>query len=618
MKKRILSSLLALGLSLALALPAAAAPSSVPVEEALQAITALGILDRSSGQASSLSQSITRAEFTAMAVKAAPGGGQVGQAATSPYPDVPKRHWAAGFVEAGISMGLVSGFSDGTFRPEESISLAEGASMALTLLGYGPEDFSGTYPSGQLALYHNLRLDRGVSASAPLDALSRQDAVYLFYNLLSAPTKEGAPYLTALGHSLDASGNVDLLSLVNGEMEGPLVACEGWEASLPFAPGSILRGGAYVSPENIQAYDVLYWNASMGAVWAYTQKATGAVQAIEVSGGSPISVTVAGHTYSIETSTAAYSLSTLGQYGLGDSVTLLLGRSGGVAAVTDISASAGDRVGIVVEESSASYPDGNGGSYQARTLTVLSTDGQRYQYQADSGFREGSVVRATVDETGQVVLRTLNTGSLTGTVDSGATKLGSYPFAQDVQILDVSGAYGAVIYPSRLAGVTLDKDSVRYYSLNGLGQIETLILQNVTGDMYQYGVLTEKEALGEGMGATYSYRYDIGGVSHALDYSTTGFPASVGPIQLLGETTNPDRIYSLTSTPKGEIVGHQFRAGNWVYTLSDQVAVYERRDGSYHLSSLSRVQDGSFTLTAWYDKAEKDGGRIRVIVARPR
>ena len=44
--------------------------------------------------------------------------------------------------------------------------------------------------------------------------------------------------------------------------------------------------------------------------------------------------------------------------------------------------------------------------------------------------------------------------------------------------------------------------------------------------------------------------------------------------------------------------------------------MYERRGSQYYLSSLARAESGGFTLTAWYDKAESEGGRIRVIVAR--
>ena len=616
MKQQIFAVLLALSLSAALALPAMAAPASVPQEEAAQALSALGILSGDEQGSLNLTSQVTRAEFVTMLVRAAPGGSQIGQAATSPYPDVPRSHWASGFVEAAVSKGLVSGYSDGTFRPNKEITLAEGVSMALQLLGYGPEDFSGAYPTGQLALYHSLRLDRGVSAASAAAPLTRQDAMYLFYNLLSAPTKEGTAYISTLGYSLNSAGQVDLLALVNGEMEGPVVAQPGWQSILPFTPSKVIRGGAAVSLSDVQDYDLLYWNASMGTLWACTQKITGPIQALEPSSSNPTSVTVAGRSYPIETSAAAYALSDLGQYGLGDSVTLLLGRTGGVAAVADVSASAGDRVGLVISVDNTSYPDGNGGTYTAQTVTMLATDGQTYQYQCQGGYKEGSIVRASVNQNNEVSLRGLSSQSLTGKVSADGAKLDKYTFAEDVEILDVSGQYGVTLYPARLAGVSLTGDMVRYYSLNSLGQIDTLILNEVTGDMYEYGVLTYLEEQGEGLFKYYTYHYDVGGTSYIIPNSSTRFRVATGPIQVLGEAENPDRMYSLTATQPGEIVGSQFAAGNRKYTLAGQVVVYEKRGSQYFLSSLSRAQNGGFTLTAWYDREDSQGGRVRVIVAQ--
>lgn len=60
---------------------------------------------------------------------------------------MPYTHWAAGYVEAAVAAGLVTAYSDGTFRPDNPITLAEGATIALGLLGYTAEDYSGAYPT---------------------------------------------------------------------------------------------------------------------------------------------------------------------------------------------------------------------------------------------------------------------------------------------------------------------------------------------------------------------------------------------------------------------------------------------------------------------------------------
>lgn len=606
--KRIAAAALAACLTLALALPASAAGTAASLDEAVQAVTALGIVT----ETGNLSAKVSRAEFVAMAVKATPGGDGVGRAAASPYPDVPRGHWASGYVEAAVSRGLVTAFSDGTFRPDQEIKLAEAASMLLCLLGYQAGDFSGSYPSGQLAMYRSLKLDRGVSANQAASPLTRQDAVYLFYNLLSARTKESAPYIQSLGHSLDASGKPDLVALINGQMEGPVTAQAGWISSQSFS--RIYRNGSPASASAVQDYDILYWNTSMSTVWAYSKKATGTIQAIEPSGADPTSVTVAGRSYPIETSAAAYALSDLGQYHLGSSVTLLLGRSGGVAAVADISASAGERVGVITAVEKSTYPDGSGGVYTAQTVTILASDGQSYQYPSQGIHKTGSLVRAAVTgRDGEVTIQGLSSTPLSGTVNRDGTKLDKYPFAQGAEILDISDGRGAVLSPSRLAGLNLSSGKIKYYALNPQGEIETLILSDVTGDAYQYGIITNFTEEGEGSARLCTYRYDVGGVSYTISGSTK-FLATAGPIRILGDPASPERLYSLTSAGAGQIVGGQFAAGSRKYTLSDSTAVYERRGGQYYLSSLARAEQSTGALTAWYDKAEADGGRIRIIV----
>ena len=614
--KRLFSAILAACLTLALILPASAAGTAPSLDDAVQAVTALGILNGDGSGNLNLSARVTRAEFVAMAVKATPGGDGVGQAATSPYSDVPRSHWASGYVEAAVSRGLVTAFSDGTFRPNQEITLAEAASMVLALLGYGPEDFSGAFPTGQLTMYHSLKLSAGVTAAGAASTLTRQDAVYLFYNLLSAKTKDGPPYIQQLGHSLDAAGKPDVVSLVNGQMEGPVVAQGyGWQSSLGFTPAKVYRNGSVAALTNIQDYDVVYWNASMSTVWAYAKKATGPIQAIEPSSASPSSVTVAGRTYAIEASAAALALSDLGQYRLGDNVTLLLGRSGGVAAVADVSASAGERVGVVTAIEKTAYPDGSGGSYTAQTVTLLATDGQTYQYQTRGGYKVGSVVRAIVAGSGgEVTLRGLGNASLSGKVNREGTKLDKYAFAQGAEILDVSEDRGAVIYPARLAGLNLNSGKVKYYALNPQGEIETLILNDVTGDAYHYGIITRFEEEGQGMSRYCTYQYDVDGVSYTLS-GATRFLATAGPIRIQGDPASPEKLYALTAAQAGQVSGNQFVTGNQRYTLSDGVVVYEYRDGRYYLSSLARAEGGG-TVTAWYDKAESEGGRVRVIVVK--
>ena len=117
------------------------------------------------------------------------------------------------------------------------------------------------------------------------------------------------------------------------------------------------------------------------------------------------------------------------------------------------------------------------------------------------------------------------------------------------------------------------------------------------------------------MGRLCTYTYDVGGVSYTTSGSTR-FPATGGAVRVLGDPAAPERLYSLTAVQGGQLVGNQLVSGSRKYTLSDDVVVFDSRGGGYYLSTLSRAEESGAQLTAWYDKAESEGGRIRVIVVK--
>lgn len=621
-----LKSILAAGTAVALllgllVLPASARSTTVPAQqEVTQVINALGIMVGDDQGNMQLDRTVTRAEFITMAVKASPNGDQVGESSTSPYPDVPYTHWAAGFVEAGVAAGLITGYSDGTFRPSNQITLAEGVTIVLQLLGYGSEDFSGAYPSPQMALYHSLKLDRGLNAQSSSTVLSRHDAMYLFYNLLSTNDKSGTPYINSLGYSLNAAGEVDLVALINAVMDGPMIASGDWQSNIPFSlsGATVTRDGSLSSASQIQENDVIYWCQSMRTLWVYSDKVVGTIQDITPNTAAPTAVTIGGHSYELDSASAVYALSDLGSYDIGDTVSLLLGRQGKVAAVTAPIETTSERCGVVTKVTRESYSDGYHSSYTADTITLLATDGQSYQYECTSyTYDVGDLVGVNIAADGTVSLKRLSPTRLSGKVNSEGTKIGSTPLADGVEILDVYEGSGTRIFPSRLAGITLNKDMVLYYTLNGSGEIDRLILEDVTGDNYHYGILTDMVEIPTGTLTTYyTYVYDVGGTTYTLANSTTGFPVSTGGIMLKGDLKNPDKMYRLTKLEADRISGNLLIAGNRSYTMADDVVIYEYRNGSYYLSSAQRVTEKGLSLTGWYDKAESSGGRIRIVVAR--
>ena len=617
MKKRVLSALLAAALTLSLACPALAVTSR---DDAAQALAALDIMTGDENGDLNLSAPVTRAEFVKMLMAASPIS--VGDVTyVSPYPDVPASHWAAPYVEAAVTAGYVTGYLDGTFRPANTITLAEGVVMALRLLGYSNEDFSGSFPAGQMSMYKTLDLDEGI-AIGQNDTMKRQDAMYLFYNLLTAPTKTtGQPYLSSvLGYGLTPEGEVDTLALLNGTMDGPVVVGEsGWRDKIPFdlSTARVTRNGAASTAEALSDHDVVYFSKNMRALWVYTNRVTGPIQAITPA-SAPTSVTVAGKSYAIETSSAAFALSDLGSFEVGDPVTLLLGRDGKVAAaVAPGTAADTSFCGVVISNVPQQYTDKNGNDYTAASVTVLATDGNTYTCSTDrTSVRTGTLVQVTTTADGAEV-KNLSTASLSGRVSSDGARLGGRDFAADVEILDVYGDHGVRVYPQRLAGMELTDGMVRYYLLDGSGDISRLILNDATGDMHTYGVITSVSEVNVpgSMTTAGTYVYDVAGAVHTLTGSTV-YNVENGPFLLKTDGGEIDRFANLTEVRLTSVEGTTAYAGNRQYAIWDDALVYEVRDNEYYPTSLALVSGGDYTLTGWYDKDQADGGRIRVILAK--
>lgn len=94
--------------------------------------------------------------------------------------------------------------------------------------------------------------------------------------------------------------------------------------------------------------------------------------------------------------------------------------------------------------------------------------------------------------------------------------------------MDDEGGY-ARIYPDRLAGAELESDDVSYYSLNELGEIDRLILNQVTGDTYTYAFLVDGEVNSENLEISASYTYLLDGETYTVS-GTTNYNITHGGI----------------------------------------------------------------------------------------
>ncbi len=127
---------------------------------------------------------ITRAEAATVMVRMLGLEGSVTQGKTN-FTDVPADNWAAGYINAAEAAGIISGMGDGTFEPNGEVTYEQIVKMVVCALGYEAEAVrNGGYPSGYLRVAGSqLDITDGVSGTVG-NAASRATVAMIIYNAM--------------------------------------------------------------------------------------------------------------------------------------------------------------------------------------------------------------------------------------------------------------------------------------------------------------------------------------------------------------------------------------------------------------------------------------------------
>ena len=157
--KKILSLLLALALCLSLGIytVSAADPDKENVSD-IELLNMLGIFQGYEDGNLHPDWSITRMQYAALIMRVLGYDTGIGQMETG-FSDVPMDSWGSGYVKMAYDLGIISGYGDGTFRPENPVTQAESVKMLVAALGYSiAAERNGGFPQGYIAMASRLEL----------------------------------------------------------------------------------------------------------------------------------------------------------------------------------------------------------------------------------------------------------------------------------------------------------------------------------------------------------------------------------------------------------------------------------------------------------------------------
>ena len=516
MKRRFLAWVLAVCAALSLMLPAAAATtrfsdvSDPTIRQSAEVLRLMGVLDGYADGTFRPGTVLNRAQFCKMAVYAMNGSSELGRYSTvTVFPDVKPSHWAASYINmAAKGKNIISGYPDGRFYPERTVTVGHAVTVLLRILGYKDENIGGVWPDSYMAVAATIGLTEGVSTNGNA-GLTRGQAARLFRNLLEMEGAEGGTLYTLSEETdlVSVDGGAGTMKTSDGKIypmvhavgDTTLVGTHGRVVqtadgkALTFLPNSggsssstsaaviitedgsaaglsalagnnnytIYKNGAPATIADLRKNDVAVYAPGTNSIRVCDTRITVYYENCAPNPQSPTTITALGHTFNV-LPTAVESLS---RYKPGDAVTLLLTVDGQVAGAADPSANAtrSNAVGLVW--------DGK---------VYLVCGGSTIQLDNVPGAAEhnGQAVRIAASQKEKVSLSDQKNG-LSGDLLVSARRMGSRPLAENVLIFDGGRAIGI----NQLTMDQVPDSQILYARANWAGEVDLIVLNRTVDQL---------------------------------------------------------------------------------------------------------------------------------------
>lgn len=620
--KKIISITIALCIVLSCISAGAMTASQVQIESLMKA---LSIMNGDENGNLNLGDTVTRAEFSKVAVASSAHRSDVSAVSRiSPFADVPFTYWGATYIRTAADYGLVKGYEDSTFKPENAVLLEEGVTIALKLLGYTDSDFTATWPSGQLNKAKQLKMLDNLENKTQGTRMSRHDVMYLIYNTLNTPVKNSNQKLieSVFGYSLATNGDIESIVMDNAEIEGPVTINSiniNTIKNTVSSSAKYYRNDKAASASDMAINDVVYYSDKLDTVWIYSDKILGVYEKATPSKDNLTAVTVSGVSYNIETNEAFSKLATGGEFEYGDSVLLLLGKNGGVADVLSAKSQTTTVYGYVTGTGTKFYEYSTGEKYSSYYVSVMTADGTTYEYKTEKDYKSNlSSINKVQIKDGYATLTKVSGKGLEGEISAEKYTVGTQKLSANVKILDVmvtdkeKTPAAKQIYLSRLDGFNLKQSDILYYTADNNGNIENIFLNDVTGDGYSYGVITDvtlnqsyitsfvMDVKGQQMTLSGKYKSSLAvGDAVKIITGSKGVESISGLIEIKNTVTDIDYSYVY--------------AGGEKYSISEDVVVYQKNGENYTLMKFSDIMGVSGkSVHAYMSNSSLD--KVRVII----
>ena len=185
--KKVLSFVLVLSLVLgSFSMAFAAAPTDVvgkSCETAVQALSDLGVVSGYTDGTYKPENPVNRAEAAKLVISALGLEAYAAGITSTSFTDLDGFGWAVGYIGYANQLGLVKGVGNNKFNPAGPVTYEQWATMLVRALGYTDEVLPGTWPANYMIKAQSLGIMKDIKAAGNA-AANRGDVAIMLYNNL--------------------------------------------------------------------------------------------------------------------------------------------------------------------------------------------------------------------------------------------------------------------------------------------------------------------------------------------------------------------------------------------------------------------------------------------------
>ncbi len=157
-------------------------------EGAVSVLSALGVVDGYENGTYKPEQTVTRAEMAKLVITAL-GMDSYATATKSSYSDMANAQWAIPVVEYATNLGIIEGVGGGRFSPGNPVTYEQAATMIVRAIGFTTacNEMNGTWPAIYVQKATALGIFKNVEGNKYGAGANRGDVAIMLYNALDLP-----------------------------------------------------------------------------------------------------------------------------------------------------------------------------------------------------------------------------------------------------------------------------------------------------------------------------------------------------------------------------------------------------------------------------------------------